>query len=332
MRLALKPIVSQVMLVTGASSGIGLVTAKLAASRGAKVMLVARNEVSLREAVDAIVAAGGDAAYAVADVGDINAVRGAADATVARWGRIDTWANVAGTAIYARLVDTPLDEHERLFRTNYFGTVHAALVAYEHLRAGGGAFIAVGSIASDLPSPILSAYAASKHAVKGFVDGLRMEFTADRVPIAVTLIKPSGIDTPIAQHAANHVDGEALIPAPVYDPTLVAEAILQAAQHVRREITVGGAGALQTVLGVRFPALLDRMSRLLIGTMIDPKQAKTETTSIFEPAQRGQERSGRQSGRQMSLFTATELHPIAAASAVAGIAALGALAVANRRR
>ena len=330
MRIALKPIAEQVMLVTGASSGIGLVTAKLAASRGAKVMLVARNEASLREAVAAIIAAGGEAAYAVADVGDMAAVRAAADAAVARWGRIDTWANVAGTAIYARLVDTPLDEHERLFRTNYFGTVHAALVAHEHLRAAGGAFIAVGSIASDLPSPILSAYAASKHAVKGFVDGLRMEFTADRVPIAATLIKPSGIDTPIAQHAANHVDGEALIPAPVYDPTLVAEAILEAAQHVRREITVGGAGALQTMVGVHFPALLDRLSGLLVGTMSNPKQPKTEATSIFTPEQRGQERSGRQSGRRVSLYTAAELHPVATAGVVTGIAALGALAIAGR--
>lgn len=142
-------------VATGASSGIGLVTAKLAASRDAKVMLVARNEASLRQAVEAIAVTGGEAAYAVADVSDMDAVGAAAAAAIERFGRIDTWPNVAGTAIYGRLVDTPLEEHAQLFRTNYFGTVHAALVAHEHLRAAGGAFIAVGSIAADLPSPIL---------------------------------------------------------------------------------------------------------------------------------------------------------------------------------
>ncbi|WP_375382996.1 SDR family oxidoreductase [uncultured Sphingomonas sp.] len=329
MKIALKPLAEQVIVITGASSGIGLVTAKLAAERGAKVMLVARNEGSLQEAVEAIATAGGHADYAVADAGDITAVGAAADRTVARFGRIDTWVSDAGTAIYAKLVDTPLDEHEQLFRTNYFGTVHSALTAYHHLRETGGAFIAIGSIASDLPSPILSAYSASKHAVKGFVDALRMEFTADRVPIAVTLIKPSGIDTPIAQHAANHVDGEALIPPPVYDPTLVAEAILDAAEHVRRDITVGGAGRLQVLLGTHLPAVLDRFSGVLERTMSNPTQSATRDTSIFAPTQHGQERSGRQPGRRFSLYTAVERHA-ALIGGVTLVAALGAAALVSR--
>lgn len=332
MKITLKPIAEQVIVITGASSGIGLVTARRAAAQGAKVVLVARNEASLRSAVEAITANGGDAIFAVADVGDVKAVRAAAAAAKTRYGRIDTWVNNAGTAIYGKLIDTPLDEHERLFRTNYFGTVHGALTAVEHLRAQGGAIITVGSIASDIASPILSAYAASKHAVKGFVDALRMELTADGLPIAVTLVKPSGIDTPIAQHAANHVDGEARIPPMVYDPDLVATAILDAAQHVRRDITVGGMGRLQVLLGTHFPGILDRLAGTMIPVLSDKSRPKTPSTTMFTPLQPGQERSGVQSGRTTSLYTAAERHPAAVAAVVlASVGGVAALVFARRR-
>lgn len=330
-RIRLKPLAEQVVVITGASSGIGLVTAKLAASRGAKVVLVARNEVSLAEAVAEIGATGGEAAYAVADVGDVEAVGAAAALAIARFGRIDSWVNNAGTAIYGELVDTPLAEHERLFRTNYFGTVHGTLTAHEHLRESGGAIVTVGSIASDLPSPILSAYSASKHAVKGFVDAFRMELAAHGRPIAVTLVKPAGIDTPIAQHAAAHVTGEPLLPPPVYDPVLVAEAILDAAQHVRRNVTVGGAGRLQVLLGTHFPALIDRMVRWIETMASDPKQPQTRATTLFEPAMPGQERSGRQAGRRFSLYTAAGRHPALVAGALAG-AVIGTLFLRRRAR
>lgn len=332
MPLKLKPIGQQVLLITGASSGIGLATARLAASRGAKVMLVARNEGSLADAVSHILGEGGEAAYAVADVGDIHALRAAAAEAVARFGRIDSWVGNAGVAIYAKLVETPLDEHEKMFRTNYFGNVHGAIVAHEVMRERGGAFIVVGSISSDLPSPILGGYAASKHAVKGFVDSLRMEFAADEVPISVTLIKPSGIDTPVAQHAANHVDGEAKIPPPVYDPVLVAEAIVDAAQTVRRDVTVGGVGRLQVLLGTHFPAALDAMSGVLASWLSDPKKPKTEADSVLAAEQPGRERSGVQAGRRVSLYAVAQRHPLATgASLLVGLAAIGGI-VARRGR
>ena len=333
-KITLKPLADQVILITGASSGIGLVTAKLAAERGAKVVLVARNEQSLADAVAEIVAKGGDAIHAVADVGDIAQVRAAAAAAIARYGRIDTWVNDAGTAIYAKLVDTPLDEHQRLFQTNYFGAVHGALTAVEHLRENGGAIVTVGSIASDLPSPILSAYSASKHAVRGFVDALRMELAADGLRIAVTLIKPAGIDTPIAQNAAKHVDGDGMIPPPVYDPTLVARAILDAAEHVRRDVTVGGAGRLQVLIGKHFPALIDLAAPFMEPVMSDPDRRPSPST-IFAPGRHGQERSGVQPGRKTSLYTAAQLHPAVTRAVLltgAAAAAVGLLVSRRRRR
>lgn len=330
MKTKLKPLDQQVMVITGASSGIGLVTAKLAAERGARVLLVARNGTALADAVEEITVKGGDAGYAVADVGNVAAVEAAADMAVARWGRIDTWVNNAGGAIYGKLIDTPLDEHERLFRTNYFGVVHGSLTAVEHLREKGGALVTVGSIASQLPAPILSAYSASKHAAKGFIDALRMELIGDALPISVTLVMPSGIDTPIARHAALHIEGDGLIPPPVYDPTFVAEAILHAAEHVRREITVGGGGRLQVLFGTHLPAVLDLMAGPMSKVMANAKRPGPNRSTLFVPGRGGDERSGVQPGRKFSLYTTATLHRGAVGLVALGIAGAAAL-IANRR-
>ena len=337
MKIKLKPIAEQVIVVTGASSGIGLVTARAAVARGARVMLVARNETALRKAVAQIAAVGGEADYAIADVGDLAAVQAAADKALARFGRIDTWVNDAGVAIYAKLIETPPDEHERMFRTNYFGVVNGANVAVAHLRGEGGALITVGSIAADIPSPVLGAYAASKHAVKGFIDSLRIELLADAVPIAVTLIKPAGIGTPIGEHAANHgaglYQGEALIPPPVYDPQLVADVILDAAEHPRREITVGGAGRAQALFGTHFPKLFDRFAALLIPLLFDPKRAKTPTDELDAPQRDSNERSAIKGGRSISAYTTAQLHPRAtAALALAAVGGALAWLVARKRK
>ena len=330
--ITLKPLAEQVILITGASSGIGLVTARSAAARGARVMLVARGEDALRDAVAAIEAAGGTAGYAVADVGVLAEVEAAAAKTVARFGRIDTWVNNAGVAIYAKLVETPLDEHQRLFRTNYFGAVNGCVTAVRHLRGAGGALITVASIVSDIPSPIMGAYAASKHAVKGYVESLRIELKADRPEIAVTLIKPSGIDTPIAQHAANHQDAEAVVPPPVYDPQLVADAIVDAAVNVRRDVTVGGAGRTQVLLGTHFPAILERLGPLLQPVLKDRDQPKTLSNNLFAPALVGRERSGVNPGRRRtSLYTAAARNPLALAAI--GLSSIGVfLALSGSRR
>ena len=323
MPIKLKPLAEQVIVITGASSGIGLVTARTAAAKGAAVMLVARSEDALREAVEGIEAAGGRAAYTVADVGDFAAVEAAAAATEAKFGRIDTWVNDAGSAIYGKVLDTPLDEQEQLFRTNYFGAVHGAVAAVSHLRQNGGALITVGSLASDMPSPPLGVYSATKHAVKAYMEVLRMELQADGVPIQVTLVKPAGIDTPIGQHASNHGgEGEAQIPPPAYDPQLVADAILDCAVNPRREITVGGVGRAQVLFSQHFPALFEWLAPRGAKGAYSPSIKQPDSANLFEGADAGRERSGEHpSSLKTSVYTTAALHPKTTAAVSLGLLA-----------
>ena len=326
MRPRLKPLREQVIVITGASSGVGLATARRAAAAGARLMLVARNEKRLAQIAQEL-----GAAHAVADVGDAAQVQAAADAAVARFGRIDSWVSNAGVAIYARLLETPLDEHERLFRTNYFGAVHSAMAAVPVLARQGGALIFTGSIAGDLPSPILGAYAASKHALAGFVGSLRMELEADGLPVSVTLIKPSGLATPIAHHAAAHLEGEALVPQPAYVPDLAVDAILHAATHPRREMTVGGAGRAQVLLGAHFPALLDRLTPLVEALLVRRGKRTDRRGNLNDPASDGNVRASETPALRSSLHDVAIRHR-AAALALAAVAVLGTAMLRRYRR
>src|SRR5206468_2433942 len=198
----------QVIVITGASSGIGLTTARLAARRGARLVLAARNEEALRRLTDEINSAGGRSVYVVADVaneGDLKKVEGEA---LAQFGNFDTWINNAATSIYGKLEDVPIDDFRRLFETNFWGTVYGSLIAARNLKINGGALINVGSTLSDRAIPLQGMYCASKHAVRGFTDALRMELEAEKAPISVTLVKPAAIDTPYKDHARNYLDVE----------------------------------------------------------------------------------------------------------------------------
>ena len=302
MRLRLKALRDQVIVITGASSGIGLLTAREAARHGASVFLISRNADALAKHCADIMRAGKTrAAFAAADVGDESQLLAATDRVLEQFGRIDTWVNVAGVGIYAPLLATPLHEHKRLFQTNYWGVVNASRAAIKHLR--GGAFITVASVVAEFGTPLLGAYAASKHAIKGYIDSLRIELLSERVPISVTLIKPSGIATPFAEHAATHVANAAKIPPPAYAPGIVAKAILFAAEHPRREITVGGVGALQ-IAGSRFlPKLADYISAWFKPYLTDRTRRPSRTHNLFIAGTGGRERSYRERAWAHSLYT-----------------------------
>jgi short-subunit dehydrogenase len=259
----LKPLDQQVVVITGASSGIGLATAQKAAQAGASVVLAARSEQRLQEIVDAINADGGQAALVVADAGKRSDVQRIAEAAIARFGRIDTWINNAGVSIYGRLDEVTDDDSRRLFDTNFWGVVYGSLVALSHLRGSGGAIINLGSEVSDAVVPLQGMYSASKHAVKGFTDALRIEIDdLDEAPVAITLIQPTAVNTPYPQHARNYMEHEPKLPTPQIDPHKVADAILNAATEPTRDVNVGAMSKINTTVAKVAPALGDKLSAM----------------------------------------------------------------------
>src|SRR5690348_11041294 len=267
MNTRLKPIREQVIVITGASSGIGLATAKAAAEEGARLVLAARDEDSLKRIVAELKAHGADAIHVMADVGQRAQVQAIADRALEHFGGFDTWVNDAGVSIYGRLEEVSDEDHHRLFDTNFWGVVYGSQVAVKHLRANGGALINLGSVASDMSLPLQGMYCASKHAIKGYTDALRLELEEQHAPVSVTLIKPTSIATPFAQHAKNYLPKEPTLPPPLYKPEDVAQAILYAAGHPVRDIYVGGAGKVMTTLNKNFPSVMDKISSRMMTAM-----------------------------------------------------------------
>jgi short-subunit dehydrogenase len=268
----LKPLHQQVIVITGASSGIGLATAQDAARAGAKLVLAARSGDVLEAVVATLVKHGADAIAVEADVAERAQVQRIAEAAIGRFGRIDTWVNNAGATIYGKLEEVSEADSRRLFDVNFWGMVHGALAALPHLRRHGGALINVGSEASEVAIPLQGMYSASKHAVKGFTDALRIEVEqVDGAPVSITLIEPTAVNTPLPDHARNYLERQPKLPSPQLDPHRVADAILQAATTPTRDTRVGVIASLDTAVGKMAPALSDRLSVLQV-----PRQQRDE--------------------------------------------------------
>ena len=330
MQVRLKPVEDQVMVITGASSGIGLATARLAVERGGRVILVSRNASALRTIVGDLNAEGERAAFVTGDVADEQVLLEAADLAETKFGRIDTWINNAGVSIYGELTRVPVADARRLFETNYWGVVNGSKVAVARLRERGGALINIGSVLSDLAMPLQGHYAASKQAVKGFTDTLRMELEHAGTPVSVTLVKPTSIATPYPQHARNYLDAEPTTPPPVYHPDVVARTILACAEKPTREILVGAGARVMSTMSLT-PRLADRY---LEATGFDQQKtdrvAQQSNDILYSPspsALYGSTRGAHPSHvMKTSMYTAAAMNPLlTAAGALAAVTAYRAL-------
>jgi len=322
MKVRLKPLREQVMVITGASSGIGLATARLAAERGTKLVLAARSGEELQRLAKQIQTQGGEAIPVVADVGHEEDVHRIADTALQRFGRFDTWVNDAGVSIFGRLEEIAIEDHRRLFETNFWGLVYGSLTAVRHLKQHGGALINLGSLVSDRAVPLQGMYSASKHAVKGFTDALRMELEEEGAPISVTLIKPTSIATPFARHAKNYLEVEPTLPPPIYAPDLVAEAILHSAVHPERDLPVGGASKAISVAAALSPRLMDKYSERAFFRQQKSAQParRNRDGSLHHPSHDLSER-GNYSRHifENSVYTKARMHPLLTGAAFVGV-------------
>lgn len=284
--MQLKPIADQVVVVVGASSGIGRETALRFANQGAKVVVSARSESGLLSLAEEIRRMGRDATAVVADVSVFDQVQAIAEQAIAAYGRIDTWVHAAATSVFATFEQLTPEEFKRVIDVNLMGQVYGAMVALPHLkREGKGALIHISSMEGRRALPLQSAYSSSKHGIEGFLESLRVELQHEGVPISITSIKPSVINTPFYNKGKTKLGVKPTGIPPYYEPSLVAEAILHVAEHPTRDFIVGDVGRVLDVLQRVSPGLVDSLLVAAAFPLQKTNEQKIEeaANNLYEP-------------------------------------------------
>lgn len=312
--MKLKPLEEQVVVVFGASSGIGRETALRFGREGARVVVAARDREGLESVAEEIRRAGGEAHPVQAEATDFAQVKAVADAAVNTFGHLDTWVHVAAVTQYARFDETTPDEFRRIVDVNLTGAAYGVMAALPHLKSEGrGALILVSSVEGKYALPLQSAYSASKHGLEGMAKSLRLELQRDALPISVTTILPSSTNTPLFDVAGTKLGVKPKGFPPIYQPHLTAEAILYAATHPEREIVVGGAGKALAALNRISPRLADAaVARKAFWLQRTTEERPAEApNNLYEPVPGHARVEGSYTGRArpFSIYTWLRLHP-----------------------
>lgn len=337
MQINLKPLNEQVVVVFGASSGIGRQTALDFAEKGARVVVAARSESGLKSLVEEIGQNGGKAYYFTADAANFEEVKAVADVAFERFGGIDTWAHVAATMVFAPFEQTTPEEFKRVIEVNLLGQVYGAMAALPYLRKSGqGALIHVSSVEAYRTLPFQSAYGSSKHGVAGFIEALRVELQDEGVSISVTEVLPAAINTPIWDKGRSKFKCKARPPLPpIYHPKIVSDTILYAAENPIRDIVAGG-GALGVPLFERLaPSLTDTITGLIGFNQFDDEPLPPDAPDgLFDTVPELDTIEGRFSDEQFMSdpYVWAKTHPQKVKAILAGGLIGGLLAYAMFRR
>lgn len=284
--MQLKSIAEQTVVLVGASTGIGRLTARRFARRGAKVVVAARSEPDLQSLAEEIRLEGGQVLAFPADAADPRQMQELAERAVAEFGQLDTWVHLAGVAIYGRFDELTPEEWKQVIDINLNGQAYGAMAALPHLkRSGRGALIHIASVLGERAVPLQSAYCASKHGIVGMLDSLRVELMQSNTPISVTSIRPASINSTFFARARTKMGVKPAPYPPAYDPGLVADAILYAAAHPTRDMFIGDVARALPLIHNLSPQLVDQVLNLTGVSLQQSSQPKAvdDPNSVFGP-------------------------------------------------
>jgi NAD(P)-dependent dehydrogenase (short-subunit alcohol dehydrogenase family) len=282
----------RVVVITGASAGVGRAAACAFARQGAAIGLIARGAAGLSAALDDVRRLGGEGLPLPVDVGDADALERAADEIEAVLGPPDVWVNNAMTSVFSPVKDMTAEEFRRVTEVTYLGVVHGTLSALRRmLPRDTGAIVQVGSALAYRGIPLQAAYCAAKHAIQGFCDSLRAELLHDRSGVRLTMVQLPAMNTPQFDWVKSRLSRRAQPVPPIYQPEVAAEAIVWASEHNRREIYVGGSTELAIIGNKILPAVGDWY---LARTGFDAQQTSepedpTRPSNLWHPVDAAQD-------------------------------------------